>query len=453
MSSPARPAGAATASALLTDFYQLTMLDAYYQHDMHANASFEFFVRDLPPCRQFLLAAGLSQVLDYLESVRFTADEIAWLRSTGRFTERLLEQLHAFRFEGDVEAMPEGTVCFAGEPILRVTAPLPQAQLVESRIINLLQFQTVVATKAVRCRLAAPHMQLVDFGMRRAHGAEAALLAARACYLAGFDATATVEAGRCFGIPLVGTMAHSFIQAHESEIDAFRNFARSQPRNVTLLIDTYDTLRAAQRVTQLAPELRALGTQISAVRIDSGDLSALAHGVRDILDRGDCRSVKILVSGGLDEHDLQRFTAERSPIDACGLGTRIDVSEDAPVLDCAYKLQEYDRRPTAKRSPNKRHLPGRRQVFRRYDATGHIEADIIARSVETISGEPLLQSVMKDGRRLHESPSLDQIRQRCRHELATLPPAFKTLDRSQDAPVIVSESLRCLARQIEAAPP
>ena len=439
------------ASALLTDFYQLTMLDAYYQLDMCSNAVFEFFVRALPPGRNFLLAAGLEQVLEYLESLHFTADDIAWLRSLGRFSEKLLDHLQTFRFEGHVAAMSEGTVFFPGEPIVRVCAPLPQAQLVESRIINLLQFQTVVASKAVRSRLAAPYARLIDMGMRRAHGAEAAVFAARACYIAGFDSTATVAAARCFDIPIVGTMAHSFVQAHANEVDAFRHFARSQPGNVTLLLDTYDTLVAAEKVARLAPELRAQGIHVTAVRIDSGDLATQARQVRGILDRGGCRDVKILVSGGLDEYELQRLHAERAPIEAYGLGTRINVSEDAPVLDCAYKLQEYDHRPTAKRSPGKRHLPGARQVFRRYGADGVIEGDVIGRSVESLPGKALLQPVLQHGRRVRPAPKLQDIRHHVHREVSSLPIELQMLEPGKPIPVEVSPGLRALSTEVDAA--
>lgn len=436
--------------ALLTDFYQLTMLDAYYQLDMRGTAVFEFFVRSLPPGRNFLLAAGLEQVLDYLEFMRFTAADIAWLHSLGRFSERLLEQLHSFRFEGDVAAMPEGTVFFPGEPILRVTAPLPQAQLVESRLVNLLHFQTLVASKAVRSRLAAAHARLVDMGMRRSHGAEAALLAARACYIAGFDSTATVTAARCFDIPVVGTMAHSFIQAHATEVDAFRNSARSQPGNATLLLDTYDTLAAAEKVARLTHELRAEGIHVNAVRIDSGDLAAQAREVRGILDRGGCRDVKIIVSGGLDEYELHRLHAERAPIDAYGLGTRISAPEDAPVLDCAYKLQEYEQRPTAKRSPGKGHAPGARQVFRRYGENGVIAGDVVCRSMETMPDKALLQPVMERGRRLRPAPSLHSIRQHAHREVTSLPIELQSLEPATAIAVEVSAGLRALSEQVDA---
>ncbi len=311
-------------SPLLTDLYQINMIQAYLDHGDTKTAVFELFARALPPRRGFLLAAGLQQVLDFLESLRFSAADIAWLKSTGRFGKNLLDYLSDFRFTGDVHAMSEGTVCFANEPILRVTAPLPQAQFVELRLINILHFQSLIASKAARSVLAAPNKLLVDFGMRRAHGAEAALMAARASYIAGFAGTATVLAGEQFGIPLYGTMAHSFIEAFDDEAAAFESFARARPDNVVLLLDTYDTEAAARKVVTLAPRLKAAGIAIRGVRLDSGDLVALAKSVRGILDTGGLQEVTIFVSGGLDEDLLAAFARADAPIDGIGIGTSSD---------------------------------------------------------------------------------------------------------------------------------
>src|SRR5579863_6498834 len=271
-------------NALLTDLYQINMIQGYLDHGETKTAVFEFFVRNLPPRRGFLVAAGLEQALDYLETLHFSAAEIDWLKSTGRFGQNLLDYLAEFRFAGDVHAMPEGTVFFANEPTLRITAPLPQAQFVESRLINLLHFQSLIASKAVRMRLAAPDKVLVDFGLRRAHGAEAGLMAARASYLAGFAGTATVLAGEMFGIPLYGTMAHSFVEAFDDESTAFETYARARPNNLVFLLDTYDTEAAARKVVALAPKLKADGIVVRAVRLDSGDLVALSKNIRGILD-------------------------------------------------------------------------------------------------------------------------------------------------------------------------
>lgn len=278
-------------SPLLTDLYQINMIQAYLDHGITDVAVFEFFARSLPARRGFLLAAGLEQALDFLQSLRLSDADIAWLKGTGRFRQNLLDYLAALRFTGDVHAMAEGTAFFAGEPILRVTAPLPQAQFIESRLINILHFQTLIAAKAARCVLAAPGKLLVDFGMRRAHGAEAGLMAARASYIAGFAGTATVLAGEKFGIPLFGTMAHSFIEAFDDEAKAFESFARARPDNVVLLIDTYDTEAAARKVVALAPKLKAAGIAIRGVRLDSGDIVALAKRVRAILDAGGLKDI------------------------------------------------------------------------------------------------------------------------------------------------------------------
>lgn len=439
-------------SVLLTDWYQLSMLDAYYRLRMTQTAVFEFFVRRLPERRSFLVAAGLDQVLEYLENVRFTAEEIAWLDSTKRLSVDTLERLASFRFTGRVFAVPEGTVFFASEPILRVEAPLPEAQLVESRIVSLLHYQTLVASKAARSRLAAPKAELIDFGMRRAHGAEAALLASRAAYIAGIDATATVEASYRYGIPASGTMAHSFVQAHEFEADAFQNFARCHPLGVVLLIDTYDVQRGAQRVVELSHQLRVDGIKIQAVRIDSGNLAESARNVRAVLDRGGCEHVRIFASGGLDEYAIDAMIAARAPIDAFCLGTKLVVSEDAPSLDCAYKLQQYAGRPVRKLSPCKETWPGPRQVYRQYDASGYFCMDSLACEDEIIDGQALLHEVMTNGRRLGGSPSLEEARMYCAEQLARLPPAYRTLEHVLQAPVKVSRRQHQLAEEMAQIP-
>jgi nicotinate phosphoribosyltransferase len=436
-------------SALLTDLYQLTMLQTYFKQGMEDVAVFEFFVRQLPPQRNFLIVAGLEQVLDYLESLAFSPDELAWLAACGRFSQDFVDRLAALRFTGEVAAMSEGTVCFADEPILRVTAPLPEAQLVETRIINLLQFQTLVASKAARCVLAAPRKLLVDFGLRRAHGAEAGLLSARASYLAGFDGSATVLAGMRWGIPLYGTMAHSFIQAHDSEAQAFLHFARSHPQASTLLIDTYDTEAAARKLIPLAARLRDEGIAIQAVRIDSGDLAAHARRVRAILNAGGLTGVKIFASGNLDEARLRDLVAGGAPIDGYGVGTRMNTCADQPYLDCAYKLQEYAGRPRRKRSEGKATWPGAKQVYRRRDALGRFTGDLITTWDDVAGGEALLQPVIKKGRRLGPSPDLATVRAHAAAELAALPEALRRLEAAPPYPVAISAPLRALTNEVD----
>jgi nicotinate phosphoribosyltransferase len=415
-------------TALLTDLYQLNMLEAYLDHGLTKTAVFELFVRKLPPKRGFLMAAGLEQALTYLETLAFSEADIARLRELGGFSERLLKFLAGLRFTGDVDAMPEGTVSFPDEPILRVVAPLPQAQLVETRLLNLVHFETVIASKAARLVLAAGGKPLIDFGLRRAHGAEAGMLAARASSLAGFAGTATLAAGLEYGIPVKGTMAHSFIQAHEDETAAFENFARSRPRDLVLLIDTYDTERAAESVVRLAHRLAGEGITVSGVRLDSGDLGQHARRVRHILDAGGCRAITITASGGLDEEELLALVRARAPIDAFGIGTSLTTSSDAPALDCAYKLQEYASAPRRKRSEGKATLPGRKQVWRSSRDSGEFTGDLVTLVAERHDGEPLMQAVMRAGRRLGPAPSLAKVRAYSRRQLMRLPPALRRLE-------------------------
>ena len=448
----------AAISPLLTELYQINMIQAYLDHGNTDTAVFELFVRSLPPRRGFLIATGLQQALDFLENLRFSSADIDWLKSTGRFNTNLLDYLGDFRFSGEVHAIAEGTAFFASEPILRVTAPLPQAQLVESRLINILHFQTLIAAKAARCVLAAPGKLLVDFGMRRAHGAEAALLAARASYLAGFAGTATVLAGQTFGIPLFGTMAHSFIEAQDDEMAAFELFARARPDNVVLLLDTYDTEAAARKVVTLAPWLKASGIAIRGVRLDSGDLIALSRSVRAILDAGGLHDVTIFASGGLDEDELAAFARAHAPIDGFGVGTSLTTSSDVPAIDCVYKLQEYAGLPRRKWSQKKATWPGRKQVWRRYDTKGSMAGDRISVDRGPSDGasngaaggdEPLLRCVMRNGRRLTPPPSLDEIRRHARQELERLPEPLRQLDADATYPIEVGEELIKLAEEVD----
>lgn len=434
---------------LLTDLYQLTMLQAYFDQGMNDTAVFEFFVRKLPAERNFLIAAGLEQVLEYLGEARFTEEELEWLGNSGRFHRRFVESLADWRFTGDVDAMPEGTVFFPDEPILRVVAPLREAQLVESRIINLLQFQTMVASKAVRCVFAARGRRLVDFGLRRAHGAEAGLLSARASYLAGFEGTATVLAGMRWGIPVFGTMAHSYIQAHDSELEAFEDFARSHPQATTLLIDTYDTEAAARNLLELAHRLAGEGITINAVRLDSGDLGDHARQVRRILDDGLLGHVKIFASGNLDEFRIRDLVDGGAPIDAFGVGTRMNTSADAPFLDCAYKLQEYAGKPRRKRSEGKATWPGRKQVWRRHDDEGRMLGDILTLIDDSEPGEPLLLPAMIGGERIGPTPGLAEVRDFAMAQLGQLPAPLRRLGAVPPYPVDVSQSLHDLARQAD----
>ncbi|HEX7970975.1 MAG TPA: nicotinate phosphoribosyltransferase [Thiobacillus sp.] len=436
------------ASALLTDLYQLTMLQGYHDCGMADTAVFEFFVRRLRPGRGFLLAAGLEQALDYLEQLRFAPAELEWLASTRRFSPHFLAALEALRFTGDVHAMPEGTVFFPNEPILRVTAPIAQAQLAETRLINLLHLQTLIASKAARSVLVAPDKLLVDFGLRRAHGAEAGLLAARASYIAGFTGTSTVLAGKAFGIPLFGTMAHSFVQAHDDEALAFEHFARAQPENAVLLIDTYDTEAAAHKVVTLAQKLTRAGIRIKGVRIDSGDLAEHARQVRTLLDAGGLDDVIVFASGDLDEFALRDMLAAGAPVDGFGVGTRMDTSSDQAYLDCAYKLQDYAGRARRKRSEGKATWPGRKQVYRHRDADGCMAGDVVTLETDDQPGESLLVPVMRDGHRLAKSPGLMEVRRHAAENLARLPQALRRLEEFA-YPVELAPALLDLAAEVD----
>ncbi len=435
-----------SSGALLTDLYELTMMQAYLEQGMLGTAVFEFFVRKLPAERSFLVAAGLEQVLEYLETVRFTDEERAYLAGIGRFTPAFIEALRDFRFTGDVDAMPEGTVFFPDEPILRIVAPMPEAQLVESRVMNLLHYQSMVASKAARCVITAPGRTLVDFGFRRAHGAEAGV-----SWLAGFTGTATAEAGRLFGMPVYGTMAHSYVQAHDDEARAFECFARSQPHHALLLIDTYDTVRAAHRVVDLARRLAPEGIHISGVRLDSGDLGDLARQVRAIFDTAGFPGITIFASGNIDEFKLRDLVSQGAPIDGYGVGTRMNTSADWPYLDCAYKLQEYDGQPRRKRSPEKATWPGRKQVWRRLGVDGRFTGDTLGLVTEHAKGEPLLVPVMRDGCRLGPPEPLAQGRERARTQLDGLPAVLRGLDEQPDYDVAVTAGVRELAAAVDRA--
>jgi nicotinate phosphoribosyltransferase len=436
-------------SALLTDLYQLTMLDSYVRRGMRETAVFELFVRKLPPGRGFLVAAGLEQVLAYLEELRFTADDLAWMAGSGRFQPDFLDWLAGIRFTGDVDAMPEGTVFFPDEPVVRVTAPLPEAQLVETRLVNLIHFQTLVASKAARCVLVAPDRLLVDFGLRRAHGAEAGLLAARAGYLAGLSGSATALAAARFGVPVFGTMAHSYVLAHAEEAEAFEHFAHDRPDDVVLLLDTYDTEAAARTAVALAPRLRAAGIEVKGVRLDSGDLAAHARAVRRILDDGGLGAATIFASGNLDEYAVRELVRSGAPIDGFGIGTRLDTSADAPYLDCAYKLQEYGGRPRRKRSEGKATWPGRKQVWRRCGDDGRMREDVVTLVDDPQEGEALLRPVMRAGRRLGPPEPLAESRARAARELTRLPEPLRRLEDLR-YPVAISPALAALAAAVDA---
>lgn len=437
-------------SPLTTDLYELNMVQAYLDQGEDKEAVFEFFVRRLPARRGFLLAAGLADALDYLETLHYSKADIDWLKSTGRFRDNLLDYLRDFRFTGDVHAIPEGSVCFPNEPLIRITAPLAQAQLVESRLINILNFQTLIASKAARMVLAAPGKILSDFGLRTAHGAEAGLYSARASYIAGFAGAANVYAGEVYGVPIVGTMAHSFVQVYGDEMVAFENFARARPEGLILLIDTYDTEAGARKVVALAPRLKASGISIRGVRIDSGDLTAMARKVRAILDDGGLKDVIILVSGGVDEDVLQAMMKADAPIDGFGIGVNLATSLDAPAFDCAYKLQEYAGQPKRKLSEGKQTWPGRKQVWRSLGADGRMSGDVLSVEADRQPGEPLIVPVMRGGKRIAPQPTLSQMRERAARDLSRLPEPLARLEAGAAYPVKIADALVAVAKEADA---
>ncbi|AKQ70457.1 Nicotinate phosphoribosyltransferase [Myxococcus hansupus] len=412
-------------TALLTDLYELTMTEAYLEEGMWDEAVFSLFARKLPARRNYLLAAGLDDALTYLEQLRFDAETLDWLASQGRFSDRLLGWLERFRFSGDVDAVPEGTPVFAEEPLLEVRAPLPEAQLVETYLLNQVHFQTAVASKARRVVEAAAGRDVMEFGLRRYHGTDAGLKVARAAYLAGVGSTSNVLAGKRYGIPLAGTMAHSYVQAHDDELEAFRAFVRVYP-SATLLVDTYDTLRGVQHVIRLARELGE-DFQVRSIRLDSGDLLSLSIAAREMLDEAGLPQVRVYASGGLDEDTVARLVTHGAPIDSFGVGTAMGVSADAPALDMAYKLVAYAGRPRVKLSSGKVLLPGAKQIYR-HDVDGVARGDVLTNRDDVAPGRPLLQPVMRAGQRLPgATPTLADIQAHARREVSRLPPELRAL--------------------------
>lgn len=438
--------------ALFTDLYELTMAQAFWQRGMDARATFSLFFRSLPANRGYLVAAGVEECLDELASVRFTPDDLARLDDLGLFEPRFLDALGDLRFTGDARCVEEGEIVFANEPIIEVTAPIIEAQIVETYLLNRVGFQTLLATKAARTVHAAGGRAVVDFGARRAHGLDAADALARVSYLAGFDGTSNVHAGTRHGIPLRGTMAHSFVMSFDSETEAFRAYAESFPDSATLLIDTYDPVEGVGAAIEAAHDLRHRGSELRAVRIDSGDLAALCSLARQLLDDAGFPAVEIFVSGGLDETAIERLLRDGAPIDGFGIGTSLAVSSDAPAPETAYKLVEYAGRPVMKLSESKVSLPGAKQVFRRFDG-GMMAGDLIGLASDPAPAdtETLLRPAVREGERLAPAPTLAELRERFRERFATLPDRFKRLESAPAYPVEVSTPLAALRDATAAA--
>jgi nicotinate phosphoribosyltransferase len=433
--------------ALLTDLYELTMAAAYHRRRMFAPATFSLFIREYPPNRGYLVSAGLEDVLSYLESFAFSPSDLAYLEGLQLFSRDFLRYLEGVRFTGDVVALEEGRLFFRDEPILEVTAPIIEAQLVETFVLNAVNLQTTIATKAARCVHAARGRSLVDFSLRRTQGPDAGLRVARASYLAGFWGTSNVLAGKRYGIPVAGTMAHSFVTSFEDETEAFRAFAETFPQNAVLLIDTYDTVAGARKAAAVGREMRARGERLRGVRLDSGDMAALSRQVRRVLQEEGLGDATIFASGGFDEFKIARALDEGAEIDAFGVGTKMGVSADAPYTDIAYKLVQYDGRPVLKLSAGKVTLAGEKQVFREV-REGRLSQDTIALRGETLRGEPLLRPVMAGGRRTGPPEALGAARERLLAEFARLPEAHKALEDPEPFPVSLSRALRESQEQV-----
>lgn len=449
--------GAPEGVGLLVDLYELTMADSYLRHGLNQQATFDLFVRELPPRRNFLVAAGLEPVLEYLEGLRFPPEALEYLEGLQLFSPGFLEYLEKFCFTGDVWAVPEGEIVFPPEPLLELRAPRIEAQIVETFLLNQMNFQTMIASKAARVVLAARGRAVVDFSPRRDHGVDAALKAARSSYIAGCAGTSNVLAGQVYGIPVYGTMAHSYVMSFDDELSAFRAFAQDFPQNVILLIDTYDTLQGARHAVRIAEELASQGVRVRGVRIDSGDLVRLSREVRKILNEAGLHDVRILLSGDLNEQKIERLLHEGAVADSFGVGTEMGTSYDAPALGGVYKLVEDERGYRIKLSAGKATLPGRKQIWRICDSKGLMCRDVLALAEEPPPDEgegarPLLKPVMQGGKRTEPPEPLEQIRERCLQNLERLPKPLKLLERPQDYeyPVKLSPKLEELrARMLQ----
>jgi nicotinate phosphoribosyltransferase len=437
--------------SLLTDFYELTMCASYFENRRNETATFDLFIRRLPPNRSYYIFAGLEQVLLFLKNMKFTEEHISYLREK-ELSEEFLEHLKGFKFTGETWAVPEGTIVFPEEPLIRVTAPIIEAQLVETFILNTVNLQTMIATKASRVVTAAKGRSVIEFGLRRTQGTDAGMKAARCSYLAGADGTSNVLAGLKYGIPTFGTMAHSYVMFFNREIDSFRAFARTFPQTSTFLIDTYDDLKGAEKAAIVAKELEKKGHRLNAVRLDSGNLLTISQKVRRILDSRGLDYVKIFASGDLDEYVIEELVNEGAKIDAFGVGTRMSTSLDRPYVDVVYKLSGKVEKgsfvPAMKLSKGKVTLPGKKQVFRQRDRNRGYARDIIGLEDEEVKGERLLKKVMKDGKITCEMPSLENIRKATLKNLSELPEKYKKLRDPSSYPVELSHGLSSICSQV-----
>ncbi len=435
---------------LYTDLYEMTMAQTYFAEGMVGRANFGLFARTYPPNRGFFVCAGLEDALEFLEGFTIAPDAVDYLWSTGMFSSEFLEFIGSISFTGRVRALPEGRIFFANEPILEVDAPMIEAQLVETLLINRLNFQSLQATKAARCVLAAKGRVVSDFGARRSPGVDSGLSMARSGYIAGFQSTSNVLAARNFAIPPAGTMAHSMITAFPTELDAFRAYARSFPHRTILLLDTYDTVQGAINAAQVGRDMEANGHRLAGVRLDSGDYAQLSRQVRQILDDAGLTYVAIVASGGIDEYEIEDLVNGGAPIDVFGVGTRVTTSADAPYTDMSYKLACYQERPVMKLSPEKISPPGSKQVYRLKDGSGGFVRDVVALDGEAApDGDPLLELAMVGGKRTRPAPSLEEVRQRFTQDIALLAEPFKAIRSPAHYPVSYSPALQQLTERLQ----
>jgi len=414
-------------TALLTDLYELTMAQSFLQHGKTGRAVFSISVRTMPPERNFLVSCGLDSLIRYLTTFTFSPEDISYLRSLDKFTDDFLTWLSSFRFSGDVIAVPEGRIVFESEPLVRIEGSLPEVQIFETIALNLIHHQTVIASKAARMMAVSRGHGLVDFGLRRAHGPEGGTYAARATYIAGFLGTSNVEAGRLYGIPVSGTMAHSYVLVFSSEEEAFRAYIKTFPDDPILLIDTYDTMDGVATAARLAAE----GLPVSAVRIDSGEIASIVPQVRQYLDEHGHSHIRIIATGGVDEHDIDRWLQAGIPIDSFGVGTKLLTSSDIPFLDMTYKLVEYEGIPRSKTSPGKVTIPGRREIYRYYNDAGLMDHDEISTETTGEAGEKLLETFIQNGKQTGIDTSLEQSRERFREDVNRLPVGMKGLTQNR----------------------
>jgi len=439
---------------LFLDLYELTMAQVYFKYKRNTLACFDLFVRDLPLNRNYLLVSGLSDIIDFVSNLKFSKIALDYLKTKKLFSQDFLDYLKNFRFKGDLWALPEGEICFANEPILRVEANIIEAQILEGFLLNTINLQTMLSTKAGRIFSVAKGRQLYDFSLRRTQGQDAAIKAARCSYIAGFSGTSNVLAGFLYNIPIVGTMAHSFVMSFPKEIESFFAYSRCFPEKTILLVDTYNTEEGIKNAIKVGLQLKKKGFRLLGIRLDSGDIVSLAKKARQMLDKAGLNYVKILASGNLDEYKIEKMLKSQPPIDSFGVGTHMGTSSDSPYLDVIYKLSQvsYDKKrflPTMKLSQKKSNYPGRKQIYRIKDKDGIFLKDILGLEEEKIKGIPLLRKVFDKGKIVYRSPNLEKIKEYALENLSYLASSYKDINKKVVYPVIISKGLDKLTKDLK----